>query len=125
MSFSDFFWLLIWGFFFVAYLLVLFRIFDDLVRDDMSGGLKALWVLVLLIFPLIGMLIYLIARGGGMAERQAKAARQMQADAATLAAPGSGVTSSSVDQIAAAKSLLDSGTISQAEFDQLKQKALS
>ncbi|HEX5578115.1 MAG TPA: PLDc N-terminal domain-containing protein, partial [Candidatus Limnocylindria bacterium] len=81
MNFWDFFWLLVWSFFFVAYLMILFHIFGDLFRDHMSGWLKALWVLFLIIAPFLGALIYLIARGHGMAERQAAAMRQMQNDA--------------------------------------------
>ena len=124
MNFSDFFWLLIWSFFFVCYLLVLFQIIADLFRDkDLSGWWKALWVIFLIFFPFLAAVIYLIARGRGMAERQAGAARSAQAATdqyiQSVAAQGN-----PADQIASAKSLLDSGTITQDEFDKLKQKAL-
>jgi type VI protein secretion system component VasK len=125
MDFSDFFWLLIWSFFFVCYLMVLFQIIGDLFRDrELSGWLKALWIIFLIIFPFLAAVIYLIARGKGMAERQAGAVRSAQAatDEYIQSVAGKG---NPADQIASAKSLLDSGTITQEEFDKLKQKALA
>lgn len=124
MNFGDFLWLLIWSFFFVAYLMVLFRIFGDLFRDDMSGWLKAVWVIVLLVVPFLGALIYLIARGKGMAERQAGAVSQARAETDAYIRDVAGNTTPT-DQIASAKALLDNGTISPAEFEQLKRKALA
>jgi hypothetical protein len=126
MDFWSFFWLLIWSFFFVAYLMVLFQIFGDLFRDHhLSGWLKALWVIALIIVPFLSALIYLIVRGRGMAERHAEALgiAQNQADARIREVAGGGA--SSTEQIAKAKDLLDSGAITQAEFDRLKQRALS
>lgn len=125
MDFSDFFWLLIWSFVFVMYLMVLFQIIADLFRDpDVGGVAKALWIIGLILVPFLVALIYLIARGHGMGERQAGAARQARADTdqyirSVAAAP------SPAEQIASAKSLLDSGSINQAEFEQLKAKALA
>lgn len=124
MNFWDFFWLLVWSFFFVAYLMILFHIFGDLFRDHMSGWLKALWVLFLIIAPFLGALIYLIARGHGMAERQAAAMRQMQNDADARIREVAG-TKTPADQIASAKQLLDNGAITATEFEQLKSKALA
>lgn len=124
MDFSDFFWLLVWSFFFVAYLMVLFQILGDLFRSDMSGWFKALWVIFLIIFPFLAALIYLIARGGGMAERQASDIRRMQAQADDHIRSVAGGSNPS-EQIASAKALLDSGAISAEEFERLKQKALA
>ena len=125
MDFWDFFWLLIWSFLFVMFLMVLFQIFGDLFRDpDLSGWAKAAWVIGLIVFPFLVILIYLIARGKGMAERQAiamRAARQ-STDEYIQSVAGS---SAPAEQIASAKALLDAGTITQAEFDRLKAKALS
>jgi type VI protein secretion system component VasK len=125
MDFWDFFWLLIWSFLFVAFLMVLFQIFGDLFRDpDLGGWAKAAWVIGLIVFPFLLILIYLIARGRGMAERQAmamRAARQSR-DEYIQSVAGS---SSPADQIASAKALLEAGTITQGEFDRLKLKALS
>jgi len=125
MSFSDFFWLLIWSFFLVCYLMVLFQIIGDLFRDkDLSGWWKALWIIFLIIFPFLAAVIYLIARGRGMAERQAGAVQSAQAATdqyiQSVASRGN-----PAEQIASAKTLLDNGTISQDEFDKLKQKALA
>jgi ABC-type multidrug transport system fused ATPase/permease subunit len=125
-SFWDFFWLLVWTFFFVFYLMVLFQIVGDLFRDkDLSGWWKALWVIFLIIFPFLAALIYLIARGKGMAERHAVAAQSAQAATDQYIKSVASQGSSPADQIASAKSLLDSGAITQQEFDQLKQKALA
>lgn len=126
MNFWDFFWLLVWTFFFVAYLMMLFQIFGDLFRDhELSGWVKALWVIFLIVFPFLGALVYLIARGKGMAQRQAGDMRRMQEQTDARIREVAGTGSSATDQIASAKALLDSGAITAAEFDQLKSKALS
>jgi hypothetical protein len=125
MDFGDFFWLLIWSFFFVMYLMILFQIIGDLFRDrDLSGWWKALWVIALIIFPFLTALIYLIARGRGMAERQAGEVRQAQEATDSYIQQVAG-RSNPVDQIATAKNLLDQGTITQTEFDRLKASALA
>ncbi len=125
MSFWDFFWLLIWTYIFVAYLMLLFHIFGDVFRDRELGGFaKALWVIFLIVAPFLSVLIYLIARGRGMAERQAAAARQAQAETEQYIQSVAS-TPNSADQIASAKVLLDDGTISQVEYDRLKEKALA
>ena len=125
MNFSDFFWLLIWSFFLVMYLMLLFQVIGDLFRDrDVSGWVKALWVIGLIVLPFITLLIYLIVRGKGMAERQSGAIRQAQADTDEYIKSVAG-SSNAADQIASAKTLLDNGTITQDEFDRLKAKALA
>ena len=114
-------------FLFVIWFWLLLTVFSDLFRDhDMSGGMKALWVIFVVFLPYVGILVYLIARGHGMAERAAKAhARaQEQMNAQIRAAAGTSASASAADQIAQAKSLLDSGAIDQAEYDKLKAKAL-
>ena len=125
MDFWDFFVLLIWSFLFVMYLMVLFHIFGDLFRDpELGGGAKALWTIGLILLPFLLMVIYLIVRGRGMAERQAGEIRQAQA-ATDQYIKSVASSSSPADQISSAKALLDSGSITQAEFDQLKAKALA
>jgi predicted ferric reductase len=124
----DFFWLLVWSFFFVFYLMILFHIIADLFRDrDLSGWWKALWVVALIIFPFLTALIYLIARGRGMAERQSVDMQRAQAanEAYIRQVAGNDSGSNPTDQIARAKSLLDSGAITPAEFDRLKAAALA
>jgi ABC-type multidrug transport system fused ATPase/permease subunit len=125
MNFWDFLWLLIWSYLFVAYLVVLFHIAADVFRDPELGGfLKALWVIGLIVAPILVALIYLIARGRGMAERQASAAQKSRAETDryiqyVAAKP------SSTDQIAKAKTMLNDGTITQDEYERLKAKALA
>ncbi len=112
---------------FFAYLMCLFSIFGDLFRSrDLGGFAKTIWVLFIIILPMLGMLIYLIARGGGMQQRSMEQAAEMQKqqDAYIKSVAGQG-GGAAADQIASAKGLLDSGTITQAEFDQIKAKALA
>jgi len=124
-GFWDFFWLMIWGFFFILYLMVLFQIIVDIFRDSsMNGGLKAVWLIALFIIPAITALIYIIVRGKGMNEREMAVHQQSKA-AAESYIRSVATTADPASQIASAKSLLDSGAITQAEFDQLKAKALA
>ena len=124
-DFWDFFWLLMWSFFFVAYLLVLFQIIGDLFRDrDLGGFAKALWIIGLIFLPLLVALIYLISRGQGMAQRQSARIREAQ-ESTDQYIQSVAAQSNPAEQIASAKALLDNGSINQAEFDQLKAKALA
>jgi hypothetical protein len=123
-SFAQWFWLLIWWFLFFAYLVILFQIIGDLFRDHaLSGWWKAIWIVFLIIFPFLTALVYVIARGKGMAERQVKAVQQAKSDTDTYIREVAG--KSPAEHIADAKALLDAGTIDQAEFNQLKAKALA
>src|SRR5215203_924218 len=125
MGFWDFFWLLIWSYFIVMYLMLVFQIIADLFRDRNLGGFsKALWLIALIVVPFLTALIYVIARGGGMAERHAATARQAQAETDQYIQSVAG-PSSSADEIASAKALLDDGTINQTEYEGLKAKALA
>ena len=125
MSFWDFFLLLIWSYVFFAYLMLLFHIIGDVFRDrDLGGGAKAGWIIGLIVVPFLVAVIYLIARGRGMGERQAAVARQAKADADQYIKSVADTTSPA-DQIATAKRLLDDGSITSTEFDQLKAKALA
>ena len=124
-SFSDFFWLLLWAFVFTCYLIVLFQVFSDLFRDrDLSGWWKAVWIMFLIIAPFLSVLIYVIARGTGMAERRQESLGGGRRDEEVYVPPPVMKIDNPAGQIATAQQLLDSGTISQTEFDQLKQKAL-
>jgi type VI protein secretion system component VasK len=115
-----------WLFVFFAYLMVLFSIIGDLFRDDeLNGWGKAVWIIFLIFVPFLTALVYLIARGSGMQKRsiaQAQALRSQQ-DAYIRSTAGS--ASSTADEIAKAKGLLDSGAITQAEFEAMKSKALA
>ena len=125
-SFGDVIWWFLWAFVFIAYLMVLFAIIGDLFRDHkLSGWWKAVWVIFLIFVPFITALIYLIARGNGMAERSQREAKQYQAATDAYIRQTAGSAASPSDEIAKAKALLDAGTISQQEYDQLKTKALA
>jgi predicted PurR-regulated permease PerM len=122
-GFTTFLWSLIVIFFMVVYFMMLFSVIVDIFRrHDIHGGKKALWLLFILVAPLLGLLIYLIVNGHGIADRQHKDAEASQAQFDSYV---KSVAGGSADQIAKAKELLDAGTISQAEFDQLKAKALA
>ncbi|MBB3041605.1 PLDc N-terminal domain-containing protein [Nocardioides sp. LMS-CY] len=124
-SFWDFFWFIISFFLLMAYLVVLFQILTDLFRDKgTSGWMKAVWVFFLIILPLITSLVYLIARGHGMAERNVAAMKAAQADTDAYIRSVSSGAGSPAEEIARAKALLDAGTINQAEYESLKAKAL-
>jgi predicted PurR-regulated permease PerM len=124
MSFWDIIWFIIVSFAFIAYLMVLFNIIGDLFRDrSVSGVMKAVWMICLIFLPFLTAILYLIVRGPKMYERQAEALQQVRASQDDYIR--SVAAASPADQIAQAKGLLDSGAISQAEFDALKAKALS
>lgn len=107
-----------------AYLMLLFSIITDLFRDHkLNGWLKALWFIFLIFIPILTALIYIIARGRGMAERSAAAAQQAESATADYIRNVAGT--SPADQIANAKQLLDSGAITKDEFEALKKKALA
>jgi hypothetical protein len=114
----------IWAFVFIAYLMILFSIFTDLFSDhDISGGVKALWVILLIVTWWLGALIYLIVRGGGMAKRQQ--ARLQAAKAQTDAYIKDVAGTSHADEIAKADELKKSGAITAAEYTALKKKILA
>ncbi len=116
-------WFIFWIFAYTAYLFALFTILADLFRDhQLSGWWKAVWVIFLIFVPFLTALVYLIARGRGMAERQAArytAVRETYDDAATSTS-----FSNPAHEIEKAKGLLDQGVITQGEFDAIKNKAL-
>ena len=112
-------------FLFVIYFWILITIIGDLFRDhEMSGWGKAGWILVLLIVPFLGMLIYLIARGEGMRERAVREQADMRRhmDSYIRETAGSG---SSVDELAKLSELKDKGAISDEEFQRAKGKLLA
>jgi uncharacterized SAM-binding protein YcdF (DUF218 family) len=114
-------------FLFFAWFMCLFWIFGDIFRSkDLGGGGKTFWALFVILIPWLGILVYLIARGKGMQERQLEQARDMQrAQTEYIKSVAGGSSTNAADQIASAKGLLDSGAITQAEFDQIKAKALA
>src|SRR5262245_16089927 len=114
-------------FLFFAWFMCLFWVLSDIFRSKDLGGVgKTLWVIFVIVIPWLGILVYLIVRGHGMQARQMEQAKEAQAAQAeyikSIAAPSSGEAAS---ELTKAKGLLDSGAITQAEFDQLKAKVLA
>ncbi len=122
-SFGDVFWWFFWIFAFTAYLFVLFAIIADLFRDStLNGWGKAAWIILLIFVPFLTALVYLIARGKGMAERQGARHQQVQEDSDEYIRSVS--FSNPADEIAKAKALADQGVITNGEFEAIKNKAL-
>jgi len=120
MSFWHFLWEMLVVFAFVVWIIIFFQVVFDLFRShDVSGVGKAGWIILLVILPFLGVLIYLIVRGHGMAERGQKA-QIAEADRVLTAAGHA-----PADQIAQAKQLLDQGAISQDEYDAIKKKVIA
>lgn len=125
-SFWEFLWSLVLIYFLFFALLLIFWVVLDIFRShDIGGWSKALWLILLVIFPLIGVLAYLIARGPGMAERHHERQEAAKEEFDEYVKEAAGPGASSADQIAKAKDLLDSGAITQSEYDALKSKALA
>ena len=121
---ADLFWTMLEIFLFVIWIWILFMIFGDIFRsDDMGGGAKALWVIFVIVLPFLGILIYLIARGGKMQERAAaQAERQKEAfDVQVRQVAGS---PSSVDELAKLADLKEKGALTDSEFQTQKAKLL-
>ncbi|HEX5638780.1 MAG TPA: SHOCT domain-containing protein [Burkholderiaceae bacterium] len=123
-NFWDLLTLIFSTFLFVAYLFILFQIVTDLFRDSETGGLaKAIWMIALVFLPMLTAIVYIIGRGKGMAARQQASLNRMKSESESYIRQVAG--RSPAADIAEAKSLLDAGTITQAEFERLKAKALS
>ncbi|MFP3464910.1 hypothetical protein [Leifsonia sp. SIMBA_070] len=125
MTFWDF---LVWSFWFylvIVCISIFIRVIIDIFRDhELNGWAKALWILFMVVVPFLAAFIYLIARGGRVAQRSAAGAMQAQQDTdqyiRTVASTGS-----AAGEIEQGKKLLDSGAITSAEFETLKAKALA
>lgn len=126
---TDFWDVLLWSFWFfiwIAAIIVWFRCLLDLFGDDsLSGWGKAGWAILLVLVPWLGALIYVIARGRSMTQRQIASAEKMRADQEQYIKQVAGSGTSPADQISQARALLDSGAITQPEFEALKAKALA
>ena len=124
-TFGQVMWSMFVFFAWILFFWLLFTVFADLFsRHDISGWAKTGWTILVIVLPFLGIFIYLIAEGRSMGERnlQKAQAQQSQMDAYVRSVASS---DSATDQIAKGKQLLDAGTITQAEFDQLKSKALA
>ena len=123
--FLDVFWTILIFFVWVAWFMLLFRILGDVfTRHDIGGGKKVAWIIFVIVVPFLGVFVYLIAESNGMNERALARAQatQQQFDTYVRETASSGGAAAEIDK---AKQLLDSGTITQAEFDAIKAKALA
>ena len=119
------FWTILEIFVFVIWIWILFRIFVDIFRSpDLSGGAKALWFLFVLFIPLVGVLAYLIVRGGKMHERAVQQAQQQEEKFRSYVQEAAG-PQSSANQLAKLAELRDQGVLSATEFEQEKAKVLA
>ncbi|HSC74006.1 MAG TPA: SHOCT domain-containing protein [Gaiellaceae bacterium] len=123
-TFVSFLWDALLVFAWIIWFWLLISVFSDLFRrQDTSGWAKAAWIVFVILLPYVGVLVYLIAEHEGIAERNTQRAQaaQHQFDQYVRSASASDPS----EQIAKAKGLLDSGAITQAEYDQIKAKALA
>jgi predicted PurR-regulated permease PerM len=123
--FLDVFWTMLVFFLWVAWFMLLFRCLADIFRrHDIGGGAKTLWVIFVIFLPFLGVFVYIITQNTGMTDRDLGQvqAQQAQFDTYVKSVASSGGAAAEIDK---AKQLLDSGAITQAEFDSIKAKALS
>lgn len=122
LSLGEFLWSLLVIFFMVVYFMMLFEVIVDVFRrQDESGGKKALWLIFLFVLPFLSLIIYMVMNSEGMAERQ----RGMMEARGYRAASGGGSSSGPATEIANAKTLLDSGAITQEEYQSIKARVLA
>jgi Short C-terminal domain/Phospholipase_D-nuclease N-terminal len=124
--FLDVLWTMLIFFAWIIWFWLLITVFADLFRrHDIGGGMKTLWIIFVILLPFLGVFIYLISQGTSMAERNVKGmqAQQAQQEAYIKSVASSG--GGAAEEIDKAKKLLDSGAITQAEFDSIKAKALA
>jgi len=121
--FLDVFWTMFIFFLFFIWIMILFRVFGDIFRrHDIGGGAKTLWVIFVIILPFLGVLIYLLTQNEGMTHRAMERAQEQQGEMDSYVRSVAGGAAGEIER---AKSLLDSGAITQAEFDAIKAKALA
>ncbi len=124
MEFGQILWSLLIIFFMIIYFMILFSVIIDVFRrHDMGGGMKAVWLILLLVVPVLSLLIYVIVYGQSMGQRRASEIQQVAEEQKDYIRSVAGT--SPVDQIAQAQQLLDSGAITREEFDKIKSKALA
>jgi ABC-type multidrug transport system fused ATPase/permease subunit len=120
----DVFWTMLWFFLFFIWIWLLITIFVDLFRShDLSGWVKALWVIFVIVLPFLGILFYLIFRGGSMHERALQQAQQQEAEFRDYVQEAT--QTSSADQLTKLADLRDRGVITEEEFQSQKAAVLS
>ena len=121
--FLDVLWTMFIFFLFIIWIWILITVFADIFRrKDASGFTKAAWIVFVILLPYLGVLVYLIANHDGMADRNLQQIQKQQSAADDYIRSVAGGTAAEIEK---AKGLLDSGAITQAEFDAIKQKALA
>ena len=127
MPILDFFFAMLWFFLFIIWIWLLITVFIDIFRNkESSGWVKALWVIFIIILPLLGVLIYLIAEGGNMQQRKLDEAAEMQkAQNEYIRQVAGSSGDSTADQLEKLKSLHDQGALTDEEFAQQKAKVLN
>jgi hypothetical protein len=125
MPILDLFWTMLWFFLFFAWLMLLFRVFTDIFRKEASGFSKAIWCLFVIVLPLLGTLIYLIAEGGDMARRDVESMAAMEKAQKEYIQSVAGSSASSADELAKLGDLKAKGVLSDEEFAAQKAKILA
>ena len=121
----NLFWTMLEIFLFVIWIFILFRIIADIFRDhSMGGGMKALWLIFIIFLPFLGVLVYLIARGSSMHERDIKQAQAQDAAMKAYIQQAAAPSTSTTEQLAKLGELRDKGVLTDAEFNAQKAKLL-
>ena len=124
--FLDILWTMLIFFLWITWFWLLITVFADVFRrDDISGVSKTLWLIFVILVPFLGVFVYLISQGDDMAKRNMDRAQAQQAQMDDYVRTTAGSGGGAAAEIEKAKGLLDSGAITQAEFDAIKQKALA
>jgi ABC-type multidrug transport system fused ATPase/permease subunit len=122
----GFFWTVVVFFLWIAWIFWLFRVFGDIFQsDDMGGFAKAMWSIFVVVLPILGVLVYMIARGNKMAERSLRDAQAQEAEFRSYVQETAGSASGTADELAKLVDLKSQGIISDAEFAQQKSKLLA
>ena len=124
MPLFDLFWSMLWIFLFIIWIWLLISVFIDIFRNDISGWVKALWVIFVIVLPFLGVLIYLIVHGDDMQERAMNRAMGQQAAQAAYIQDVAG-SGSTADELEKLKGLHDRGVLTDDEFAAQKQKVLA
>lgn len=119
------FWTMLIIFLWVAWIVLLFRVIADVFRSDKSGIVKAIWVVVLIFLPMIGVLVYLIANGGSMAQRDIADAQRQEAAVQSYIRNAAGTSGGTADELAKLADLKSKGMLTDEEFAAQKAKILS
>ena len=122
----DIFWTMLWFFLFIIWIMAVFSVLADIFRShDMGGAAKALWVFVIIVLPILGVLIYLIARGDKMATHAVQDAQASDAAFRSYVKDAAGTGGGPADQVAQLAQLRDQGVITDEQFQQGKAKILA